>query len=92
MKSLDSESRAAAMEARTRDAHGQPRDLFSARPATANRLANRPTRAKPAAELTAARVLCHQLKRKRVSADKKRIIHLICLNLVAVLKRRSQEA
>ena len=43
-------------------------------------------------ELTAARVLCRQLARKRVSAEKKRIVHLICLNLLAILKRRSQEA
>jgi hypothetical protein len=42
-----------------------------------------------APELAAARVLCNQLRRKRVSADKKRIVHLICLNLLAVLKRRS---
>jgi hypothetical protein len=33
-------------------------------------------------------VLCNQLRRKRVSAEKKRIVHLICLNLLAVLKRR----
>lgn len=40
-----------------------------------------------APELAAARVLCNQLRRKRVSAEKKRIVHLICLNLLAVLKR-----
>jgi len=45
-----------------------------------------------APELTAARVLCRQLGRKRASADRKRIAHLICLNLVAILKRRSQQA
>jgi hypothetical protein len=45
-----------------------------------------------APELTAARVLCRQLGRKRVSAEKKRIVHLICLNLRAVLKRRAQQA
>jgi hypothetical protein len=45
-----------------------------------------------APELTAARVLCHQLRRKRVSAEKKRIVHLICLNLLTILKRRSQQA
>jgi len=88
MKSLDSESRVAALEARRRDASGQPRDLFSTRPAAAHR----PRRTKPAPELAAARVLCRQLPRKRASAEKKRIIHLICLNLVAILKRRSQEA
>jgi hypothetical protein len=49
-------------------------------------------RRKAAPELAAARVLCHQLKRKRVSAEKKRIIHLICLNLVAILKRGSPQA
>ena len=87
MKSLDSESKVAALEERRRDAHGH-RDLFSARPAAAAR----PRHSKPAPELTAARVLSRQLPRKRVSAEKKRIIHLICLNLVALLKRRSQEA
>ena len=89
MKSLDSESKAAAVEARRREAHGQSRDLFSPRPA----VAARPRRStKPAPELAAARVLSRQLPRKHVSAEKKRIIHLICLNLVALLKRRSQEA
>jgi hypothetical protein len=81
MKTFDREAEAAALEA--------PRqDLFSSRPAPAAR--TRKTRAAP--ELTAARVLCRQLSRKRVSADKKRIIHLICLNLVTVLKRRSEHA
>jgi hypothetical protein len=37
-------------------------------------------------------VLCRQLGRKRVSAEKKRIVHLICLNLLAILRRRSQQA
>ena len=92
MKSLDSESKAAAVEARRREASSASPDLFSPRPAVAARLANRPTRSsKPAPELAAARVLSRQLPRKRVSAEKKRIIHLICLNLVALLKRRSQE-
>ena len=45
---------------------------------------------KRAPELTAARVLCRQLARKRVSTEKKRIVHLICLNLLAVLKRPPQ--
>lgn len=63
-------------------------DLFASRPAPALKARNRGT----APELAAARVLCHQLKRKRVSAEKKRIIHLICLNLVAILKRRSPQA
>lgn len=56
------------------------KSLFSRSPAARRRLTP---------ELTAARVLCNQLRRKRASADKKRIVHLICLNLLAVLKRRS---
>ncbi len=63
-------------------------DLFSSRPAAAVR--SRKHKAAP--ELAAARVLCNQLKRKRISAERKRIIHLICLNLVTVLKRRSPQA
>jgi hypothetical protein len=43
-----------------------------------------------APELTAARVLCHQLRRKRARPEKKRIAHLICLNLLAILNRASQ--
>jgi hypothetical protein len=45
-----------------------------------------------APELAAARVLCHQLRNKRARPDKKRIVHLICLNLLAILKQRSQQA
>jgi hypothetical protein len=44
-----------------------------------------------APELEAARVLCHQLRRKRVRAEKARIVHLICLNLLAILKQRSPQ-
>jgi hypothetical protein len=90
MKTSDRKHDAAAgLEAPGRGgASGQSQDLFSARPAPAAR--TRRLRAAP--ELTAARVLCNQLKRKRVSAEKKRIIHLICLNLVTILKRRSPQA
>ena len=48
----------------------------------------RGARRRLAPELAAARVLCNQLRRKRASTEKKRIVHLICLNLLAVLKRR----
>lgn len=54
--------------------------MFRRSPAARRRLAP---------ELAAARVLCNQLRRKRVTAEKKRIVHLICLNLLAVLKRRA---
>ena len=56
------------------------------------RRASPPKRSKSAPELIAARVLCHQLKRKRISADKKRLVHLICLNLLSILRHRSQQA
>jgi hypothetical protein len=62
--------------------------LFSGTPLRAAR----GKKARNAPELVAARVLCRQLPRKRVSAEKKRIAHLICLNLLTILKRRSQEA
>jgi hypothetical protein len=37
-------------------------------------------------ELTAARALSHQIRRKRAPLDKQRIAHLICLNLLSMLK------
>jgi len=86
MKTFDHEAGTPTLEAPR--APGQHQDLFSPRPAQPSRA--RKMRSAP--ELTAARVLCNQLKRKRVSAERKRIIHLICLNLVAILKRRSQHA
>jgi hypothetical protein len=64
-------------------------DLFAAMPV----LKRSPVaKRRLAPELTAARVLCHQLRRKRALAEKKRIVHLICLNLLAVLNRPSQQA
>lgn len=60
--------------------------LFSGKPVFRG---NRAMRRRLAPELALARVLCNQLRRKRASAEKKRIAHLICLNLLAVLKRRS---
>jgi hypothetical protein len=60
--------------------------LFSGKPVHGSRAAK--VRHDP--ELVAARVLCRQLARKRVSTEKKRIVHLICLNLLTVLKRHSQ--
>ncbi len=43
-----------------------------------------------APELTAARVLCRQLRRKQSRPDKQRIAHLICLNLLSMLRQESQ--
>jgi hypothetical protein len=36
--------------------------------------------------LTTARLLCRQLRHKRARSDKQRIAHLICLNLLSMLK------
>ena len=43
-----------------------------------------------APELTTARVLCRQLRHKQARPDKKRIAHLICLNLLSILRHDSQ--
>ena len=88
MKTFDSEAGTEVPERGKSGASGQSQDLFASRPAPG--AGARKMRTAP--EITAARVLCNQLKRKRVSAEKKRIIHLICLNLVAILKRRSPQA
>jgi hypothetical protein len=40
-------------------------------------------------ELMAARALCRQLRREKARPEKQRIAHLICLNLVTMLKRRN---
>lgn len=39
-------------------------------------------------EWTAARVLCRQLRRKEATREKQRIAHLICLNLLSMLRHR----
>jgi len=40
----------------------------------------------PPPELAAARSLCRQLRRTAVVKDKQRIAHLICLNLMQMLR------
>ena len=40
--------------------------------------------------LTTARVLCRQLRHKRARPDKLRIAHLICLNLLSMLRHDSR--
>jgi len=69
-------------------ASGESGSLFSGKPL---RPRGTPARSKSAPELAAARMLCRQLPRKRVLAEKRRLAHLICLNLLAILKRRSQQ-
>ncbi len=42
--------------------------------------------------LTTARVLCRELRRKQSRPDKQRIAHLICLNLVSMLRHANKAA
>ena len=41
---------------------------------------------RPVPELATARVLCRQLRHEQARPDKKRIAHLICLNLLSMLR------
>jgi hypothetical protein len=47
------------------------------------------TRRTASPELTAARSLCRQLRRIHAPRDKQRIAHLICLNLVSMLRHKT---
>lgn len=62
-------------------------DLFSGNPLPRREPARR---RRLAPELSAARVLCRQLARKQALPEKQRIVHLICLNLRAILNRPPQ--
>ena len=75
-----------ACEAGFKASAGESGSLFTGKPVFRG---NPAMRRRLAPELALARVLCNQLRRKRASAEKKRIAHLICLNLLAVLKHRS---
>lgn len=46
------------------------------------------TRRRMPEELANAHVLCRQLQRRPARREKQRIAHLICLNLLSLLKRR----
>jgi len=78
-----------ARAARPGSASVESGDLFAGEPVVKR---SPVPRHRLAPELTAARALCHQLRRKRALPEKKRIVHLICLNLLAVLNRPSQQA
>jgi hypothetical protein len=64
-------------------AAGKSGDLFGATPMPGR---DRLIKSRPAPELTSARVLCRQLRRKPARPDKQRIAHLICLNLLSMLR------
>lgn len=64
--------------------HEESGDLFGGKPVLRRNLV---IRHRPAPELTAARVLCRQLRREQSRPDKQRIAHLICLNLLSMLRQ-----
>jgi hypothetical protein len=70
-------------------ATGESGDLFGETPI----LGREPViERRSAPELTTARVLCRQLRHKQARPDKKRIAHLICLNLLSMLRLDLQRA
>lgn len=70
-------------------AAGESGDLFGETPIPGREAV---IKRKSARELMTARVLCRQLRHKQARPDKKRIAHLICLNLLSMLKHDSQQA
>lgn len=68
-------------------AGGESGDLFGEVPIPRRDAVNRRSLA-PA--LKTARVLCRELRHKRAKPDKQKIAHLICLNLLSMLRRSSQ--
>ena len=61
-------------------------DLFGNMPIGRSRT---PVRGRLPPELAAARALCRQLRHKQGPRDKQRIAHLICLNLLSILRHGS---
>ena len=68
-------------------APGESGDLFGEMPLPRRDLV---ARNNPTPALTTAHVLCRQLRRKQARPEKYRIAHLICLNLLSMLKRSSR--
>ncbi len=65
-------------------ATGTSRDLFGDVPPKRHRNPSVPRQVP--SELISARALCAQLRHTRALPDKQRIVHLICLNLVSMLR------
>ena len=61
------------------------RDLFGESPIRLRR--NPITVPREPAELKAARVLAAQMRHKRTRRDKRQVAHLICLNLISMLRQ-----
>lgn len=70
-------------------ANGESGDLFGEIPIPRREAV---TKRSLAPALTTARVLCRELRHKRARPDKQRIAHLICLNLLSMLRHNSQRA
>ena len=68
---------------------GESGDLFGAAPILRRETA---TKRSFAPALTTARLLCRQLRHKRARPDKQQIAHLICLNLLSMLKQNARRA
>ncbi len=70
-------------------ATGESGDLFGEVPIRAR---DRVIERSFAPALTTARVLCRQLRHKQARPDKQRIAHLICLNLLSMLRDDARRA
>jgi hypothetical protein len=68
------------------DPAGESGDLFATRSMPRS---GSVVRRKRPPEWVAARVLCRQLRRKQAPREKQRIAHLICLNLLSMLRHGS---
>jgi hypothetical protein len=66
---------------------GESGDLFGQAPVQRRDAANKRSFAP---EIKTARVLCRQLRHKQPRPEKQRIAHLICLNLLSMLRHSSQ--
>ena len=64
-------------------ATGESGDLFGEMPVTRR---DAVTKRSFAPAIKTARVLCRELRHKKARPDKQRIAHLICLNLLSMLK------
>jgi hypothetical protein len=66
---------------------GESGDLFGEKPIPRREKGSKHSFA-PA--LKTARVLCRQLRRRQPRPEKQKIAHLICLNLLSILRHNSQ--
>ena len=68
---------------------GESGDLFGETPISRR---DKVTKRSFEPEMKTARVLCRQLRHKQALPEKQRIAHLICLNLLTMLKHAAQQA